>query len=142
MMGGQRKRMRDAAGWALSAIAALLGLMALLLLALMLANAAQAQGTAQTAPATPAAPHVAARYKLLLLREAHGQWGLGAPVPALAAQVHQESGWRPDAVSRVGARGMAQFMPSTARWWCAREAIAQADCLPHNPAWALRAMVG
>lgn len=87
-------------------------------------------------------PHLAARYKLTLLREAHSQWGLNAPVAALAAQVHQESGWRPDAVSRVGARGMAQFMPATARWWCERERIAPADCLPHNPAWALRAMVG
>lgn len=48
-------------------------------------------------------PHLAARYKLTLLREAHSQWGLNAPVAALAAQVHQESGWRPDAVSRVGA---------------------------------------
>ena len=87
-------------------------------------------------------PHESARYKLTLLREAHGQWGLGAPVPAFAAQVHQESGWRPDAVSREGARGLAQFMPATARWWCAREGTAAADCLPHNPSWALRAMVG
>ena len=87
-------------------------------------------------------PHESARYKLTLLREAHGQWGLGAPVPAFAAQVHQESGWRPDAVSRVGARGLAQFMPATARWWCERTRVAQADCLPHNPAWALRALVG
>ena len=27
-------------------------------------------------------PHESARYKLTLLREAHSQWGLGAPVPA------------------------------------------------------------
>lgn len=87
-------------------------------------------------------PHESARYKLTLLREAHSQWGLGAPVPAFAAQVHQESGWRPDAVSRVGARGLAQFMPATARWWCERTRVAQSDCLPHNPAWALRALVG
>ncbi len=87
-------------------------------------------------------PHVAARYKLTLLREAHSQWGLDAPVAALAAQVHQESAWQPQAVSRVGAQGLAQFMPTTARWWCERERTAPADCLPHNPAWALRAMVG
>ena len=87
-------------------------------------------------------PHESARYKLTLLREAHSQWGLGAPVPAFAAQVHQESGWRPDAVSRVGARGLAQFMPATATWWCERTRVAQSDCLPHNPAWALRALVG
>jgi hypothetical protein len=87
-------------------------------------------------------PPAAERYRLTLLREAQGQWGLDAPVAALAAQVHQESGWRADAVSGVGARGMAQFMPATARWWCDFTGVASADCLPHNPAWALRALTG
>ena len=85
-------------------------------------------------------PHRAHQYRRELVRQAHAQWGLQAPVAALAAQVHQESAWRPDAVSHVGARGLAQFMPATARWWCERESID--DCLPHNPTWALRAMVG
>ena len=98
--------------------------------------------SAWLAPAHAQVPHVAARYKLTLLREAHSQWGLAAPVAALAAQVHQESAWNPQAVSRVGARGLAQFMPATARWWCERGRVAAADCLPHNPTWALRAMVG
>ena len=97
---------------------------------------------ASCTPAQAQVPHEAARYRMLLTREAHSQWGLNAPVPALAAQVHQESGWRTDAVSHVGARGMAQFMPATARWWCERERIAADSCLPNNPAWALRAMVG
>ena len=87
-------------------------------------------------------PPQAARYRLMLLREAQSQWGLGAPVAALAAQVHAESSWRPNAVSRAGAKGMAQFMPATAAWWCELTGAAQDDCLPHNPAWALRAMVG
>ena len=87
-------------------------------------------------------PPDAARYRLMLTRTAHNQWGLQAPVAALAAQVHQESAWNPQAVSRVGARGLAQFMPATARWWCGREAIEPDACLPHNPTWALRAMVG
>ncbi len=85
-------------------------------------------------------PHRAHQYRRELVRQAHAQWGLQAPVAALAAQVHQESAWRPDAVSHVGARGLAQFMPATARWWCERESID--DCLPHNPTWALRAIVG
>lgn len=121
-------------------------------------------------PAHAQVPPEASRYRLQLLRAAHGQWGLDAPVAALAAQVHQESGWRPDAVSRAGARGLAQFMPATATWWCQRMGAAAAGrsagpsqarpapsggsepreagsvgaegCLPHNPAWALRAMVG
>lgn len=87
-------------------------------------------------------PPQSARYKLMVLREAHSQWGLTAPVAAFAAQVHQESGWKPEAVSYVGARGLAQFMPSTATWWCDRTGTAKADCLPHNPTWAVRALVG
>lgn len=93
-------------------------------------------------PAHAQVPPEASRYRLQLLRAAHGQWGLNAPVAALAAQVQQESGWRADAVSRAGARGMAQFMPATSAWWCQRTGTAPDDCLPHNPVWALRAMVG
>lgn len=107
----------------------------LLLAALVLLTLAATAALAQVPPE-------AARYRQALLRAAHAQWGLQAPVAALAAQVHQESAWNPQAVSRVGARGLAQFMPATARWWCGREAIAPDDCLPHNPAWALRALVG
>ena len=87
----------------------------------------------------PAASH---QYRAELTRAAHTQWGLQAPIAALAAQVHQESGWQPHAVSRVGAQGMAQFMPATATWWCNLNSLAPADCQPTNPTWALRAMVG
>lgn len=87
-------------------------------------------------------PADAARYRLELVRSAHSWWGLNAPVSVLAAQVHQESGWRPQAVSRVGARGLAQFMPSTAVWWCSHTGITAENCLPENPRWALRALVG
>ncbi len=120
-------RMRSTVRLALRLAGALLVLGAGLLFAAL----AQAQVPAQ-----------AARYRLDLVRQAQAQWGLQAPVAALAAQVHQESGWRPGAVSHVGAQGMAQFMPATARWWCARGGEAGADCQPLNPRWALRAMVG
>lgn len=93
-------------------------------------------------PAHAQVPPEAARYQRTLVRAAHSQWGLDAPVAALAAQVHQESLWNPQAVSRAGARGMAQFMPATATWWCERMGTGAQDCLPHNPTWALRAMVG
>ena len=123
-----RRAMRALAGPACTLIGALLVLMAAGMWSMV---------RAQVQP-----PQAAARYKLTLLREAHSQWGLDAPVAAFAAQVHQESGWNPQAVSRVGARGLAQFMPATARWWCERGGIVQVDCLPHNPTWALRALVG
>lgn len=87
----------------------------------------------------PAAAHT---YRAELTRAAHSQWGLSAPIAALAAQVHQESSWRPQAVSRVGAAGMAQFMPATATWWCDLNGLAPAQCQPTNPTWALRALVG
>jgi len=81
-------------------------------------------------------------YRRELTRAAHLQWGLDAPVAVFAAQIHQESGWKPDAVSRVGAVGMAQFMPATTRWWCSATGTAAADCEPRNPTWAMRALVG
>lgn len=41
----------------------------------------------------------------------------GLPVGIIAAQIQQESGWNPKAVSPVGARGIAQFMPGTWAEW-------------------------
>ncbi len=86
-------------------------------------------------------PHAALQYRAELVRAAHTHWGLDAPVALLAAQVHQESAWRPGAVSHVGAAGLAQFMPATAAWLCGRTGTPSSDCLPHNPTWALRALV-
>src|SRR5690606_29637892 len=63
-------------------------------------------------------PAAAQQHRTLLVRAANATWGLGAPVAVFAAQVHQVSAWKPEAVSRVGARGLAQFMPATAAWWC------------------------
>ncbi|WOI46988.1 transglycosylase SLT domain-containing protein [Acidovorax sp. BLS4] len=85
-------------------------------------------------------PTAAQQHRSLLIRSAHAVWGLDAPVAVFAAQVHQESGWRPNAVSHVGAQGLAQFMPSTTKWIAALypELAAQQ---PYSPAWALRALV-
>lgn len=87
-------------------------------------------------------PASAQQYKRTLVRVAHSEWGLGAPVAVFAAQIHQESGWRHVAVSHVGAQGLAQFMPGTAQWWCDRTGTAAADCEPTNPTWAMRSLVG
>lgn len=98
--------------------------------------------TARPAWATAPVPAGAAVWRTELTRIAHSTWGLDAPVATFAAQIHQESGWHPQAVSRVGAAGMAQFMPATAQWWCTFNRLSATDCQPRNPAWAMRALVG
>jgi len=82
----------------------------------------------------------AQRYRGSLKREAQRVWGIGAPVGTLAAQVQQESRWHPNARSPVGAEGLAQFMPSTARWMgnIDPELVGAASL---NPTWSLRALV-
>ncbi|WP_338414752.1 transglycosylase SLT domain-containing protein [uncultured Sphaerotilus sp.] len=90
----------------------------------------------------PEPPLGARRWRYELMRAANTVWGLDAPVAVFAAQVEQESGWRPWAVSRVGAVGMGQFMPATASWWCRMHKMNAQQCQPRNPVWSLRALVG
>ncbi|MGE4536650.1 MAG: transglycosylase SLT domain-containing protein [Desulfovibrio sp.] len=95
---------------------------------------------ASPAVAAPGVPQRAMRYRAELIRNARVAWGLSAPVATFAAQVHQESGWRADAKSPVGAAGMAQFMPTTGRWIAGLFPELAAN-EPYNPSWALRALV-
>jgi len=84
-------------------------------------------------------PPQAQRYRSVLIRAARMEWGLNAPTATLAAQVHQESRWRENARSPVGAAGLTQFMPATAKWLGdLRPDMGAAD--PWNPGWALRAL--
>jgi len=110
---------------------------------------------APSAPAAPAAAYVAPTaapqaaqtpptaalaYRSTLIRTARSVWGMDAPVAVFAAQVHQESAWRPDAVSHVGAQGLAQFMPTTTEWIVSIDSgLKNPD--PFNPTWAMRALV-
>lgn len=116
-------------------------LVLLLLRVLQVATLVAAFGGAMSTYAQQV-PSAATRYRADLVRAAHTQWGLDAPIAALAAQVHQESGWRSEAVSQVGAVGMAQFMPTTATWWCQLNGMTADQCQPRNPVWALQALVG
>lgn len=83
-------------------------------------------------------PAAAQTYRRDLVRSARLAWGLAAPVATFGAQIHQESGWRPDARSPY-AHGLAQFTPATADWIGGIDAgLGAADT--GNPAWALRAL--
>lgn len=84
-------------------------------------------------------PRAAQQYRATLVRAAHATWGLDAPVAVFAAQVHTESWWRNDTVSHVGAQGLAQFMPSTAKW-LPSVAPETGKPEPFNPGWSLRAL--
>ena len=67
-------------------------------------------------------------------------WGLDAPVAVFAAQIHTESWWRNGTVSSVGAQGLAQFMPSTAKWL--PSVVPETGTpAPFDPRWSLRACV-
>jgi cell wall-associated NlpC family hydrolase len=86
------------------------GMLALIIVGTLAAagsiNQATAQGALSLAPGT-----VPVTYTGLIQ-----QWGDLCPQltpPLLAAQLYQESGFSPTAVSPVGAQGIAQFMPGT-----------------------------
>ncbi len=85
-------------------------------------------------------PAAAQRYRSEVIRAARCEAGLSAPVAVFAAQVEQESGWNPQAVSPVGARGLGQFMPGTAQD-LGRTRPDLGPAAPTNPGWAIRALV-
>jgi soluble lytic murein transglycosylase-like protein len=89
-------------------------------------GAAAAPSDGQAGAALPA--FVPDRFAPALARTAQ-RWSVSAAL--LAAQLHQESGFNPAAVSGVGARGIAQFMPDTARAYGLRN--------PFDPAQAIDA---
>lgn len=85
-------------------------------------------------------PRASLQWRNEVIRTAREIWGLNAPVADFAGQLHQESGWAPDALSPAGAQGMAQFMPATAKW-VSQLYPALRENKPFNPAWAIRALV-
>jgi soluble lytic murein transglycosylase-like protein len=66
-------------------------------------------------------------------------FGVPAPVPVITAQIAQESRFDPDARSPVGAMGIMQFMPGTAKW--AAQAGGFGIAAPLDPSWAIKAGV-
>jgi murein DD-endopeptidase MepM/ murein hydrolase activator NlpD len=97
-------------------------------------------GIAADAAVAPAAPGVLrpgvvpAQYEALVQKAAQTCPGITAPL--LAAQLEQESGWNPGAVSPAGAQGLSQFMPGT---WLGEGIDGDGDGIrdPFNPADAI-----
>ena len=85
-------------------------------------------------------PRAALQYRSELIRASRMVWGLDAPVAVFAAQIHTESWWKNGTVSSAGAQGLAQFMPSTAKW-LQRAAPETGSPAPFDPRWSLRACV-
>lgn len=81
-------------------------------------------------------PLAALTHREAMTASAYRVFGPGAPVATLAGQIHQESAWRTEAVSWVGAQGLAQFMPTTARDMARLYPALCAPADPHNPRWA------
>ena len=115
--------------WALRAVLALL----FLSLLICVFGLGRAVGWGQV-------PARAQNYRSLVVRSVRLEAGLDAPVALYAAQLEQESAWNPEARSFVGALGLAQFMPATARDM-GRQRPDLGPALPTNPAWAVRAMI-
>ena len=86
-------------------------------------------------------PVVAERYQRDLTRIAQAEWGLDAPVAMFAGQIHQESRWKFDARSPVGAQGLGQVMPSTAAWLAETFPKVLGKNEPYNPIWSMQALV-
>jgi hypothetical protein len=84
-------------------------------------------------------PRASLAYKRDVIRLSRHAWGMDAPTPLFAAQIHQESTWNPNAKSPF-ASGLAQFTPSTAEWMVeVFPELERADTL--NPIWSIRAML-
>lgn len=84
-------------------------------------------------------PEVPPVYRIQLEREAVRRFGVQAPIARIAAQIHQESRWRPTAASAY-AQGLAQFTPPTVQWLpTVCPDIGRPD--PWDASWSLRAIV-
>lgn len=92
------------------------------------------------AQAGNAPPAAAERYRAILTREAHLVNGLSAPVPMYAAQIEQESGWRPGITAWDNGRGLAQFMDTTAGW-LVKQFPSLGKPAPYSPGWAIPALI-
>lgn len=84
-----------------------------------------------------AIPAKAYQYQRQIIRAVWTYHGSDKLVSTMAAQIHQESYWDESARSWVGASGLTQFMPATAKGESKRCGLGIAS--PLNPSWAIQA---
>jgi len=84
-------------------------------------------------------PDASALYRHRVEQVVADVFGVNGSPARLAAQLHQESTWRAQARSPVGAQGLAQFMPATARWMQDQFARELGAFDPWNPVQAIHA---
>ena len=84
-------------------------------------------------------PSAAAQHKREAIAAWRSVWGINAPTSTFGAQIQQESRWDVNAKSYVGALGLSQFMPATAKDVQARYAKEFLGLTMYSPAWALKA---
>ena len=138
--GNQRSsQQRQWASWALTGMTLFWFFIAAMFLAAACVPTT-AHAASQATPIISSIPRAAEPHRATLLRESRRVWGIAAPSASFAAQIHQESGWRADARSPVGAVGLTQFMPATAAWMGSIQPDL-AGAAPLNPTWAIRALV-
>ena len=82
-------------------------------------------------------PSEAWQYQKQIIRANWTYHGTDQYVSATAAQIQQESMWKPTAESWAGAQGLTQFMPATARGESKRCGLGIPA--PFDPSWAIQA---
>lgn len=78
-------------------------------------------------------PEITRDLTCFLLKEVAVQYDL--PTPLFTRLIWQESRFRPEAVSPVGAKGIAQFMPATAAEWGLKDPFDPIQALPASAAF-------
>ena len=125
---------RPAVRYLVTAIVSAPVLFVVMLLMLLGGGAAADAAPALGAPGVLRPGTVPTEFEALVKRAAQTCPGITAPL--LAAQLEQESGWNPIAVSPVGAQGLSQFMTGT---WIGEGVDGDGDGVrdPFNPADAI-----
>lgn len=98
------------------------------------------QPTVEVDVRDPRIPSLAYRLRRTVRGEINYHWGLDQDGTVFYAQIHQESGWNPDARS-VYASGLAQFTPDTADWISKLYPVDLGENNPLDCRWAIRALV-